>query len=538
MAQAHVETDSVEAPHTNGKPLVADTIGDWVRGAWLPPELHFVVGFVVPAVALLANMWAVHRFTTDDAYISFRYARNFARGLGLVYNPGERVEGYTNFLWTVILGGGVRLGFDPITLAKVLGAASALGALGMTYVLARRLRPFGHFPCCATWLLATSIVFSGYAVWGLETSLITFLVLAALELFFREEPSMGEPADSVATAPALRHARFPWSALVFGLAGLTRPEAPLFMAIPMLFLGRRVMSRRNLLRAGVFASIVGSHVLFRRLYYGAWLPNSLPAKTGDLNAQFNRGWDYVQNYFVHAGPLVWLSVFGIVVAVETRRRDLLAIAAVALSYVGYVVVVGGDWMPYFRFLSPFEPFAFLLVDIGARSLLDKRKPPGWLAIVAIGFVMFVGRAKNVRGAQRWVLKTEMQEWQTSAGGVVKWLLDQGKPGPIALGDIGYVGYMTDYPVVDLLGLVDPVVAAAPGGYTRKIGPEFTNRIFERAPFYIQLISSTKTCDKPSVPTSEALYNDSRFLQRYRLGGKVLVGGDHAWCIFEASSPAE
>ena len=45
--------------------------------------------------------WIV-RFVQDDAFITYRYARNLARGEGLVFNPGERVEGYTNFLWTVM----------------------------------------------------------------------------------------------------------------------------------------------------------------------------------------------------------------------------------------------------------------------------------------------------------------------------------------------------------------------------------------------------------------------------------------------------
>src|SRR5438552_16124392 len=48
-------------------------------------------------------------WTSDDAYISFRYARNLVDGLGLVYNAGERVEGYSNFLWTLWSALGLRL---------------------------------------------------------------------------------------------------------------------------------------------------------------------------------------------------------------------------------------------------------------------------------------------------------------------------------------------------------------------------------------------------------------------------------------------
>src|SRR5262249_6892870 len=51
-------------------------------------------------------------WVTDDAYISFRYADHLVRGFGLVFNPGERVEGYSNFLWTLWCALGLRLGFD------------------------------------------------------------------------------------------------------------------------------------------------------------------------------------------------------------------------------------------------------------------------------------------------------------------------------------------------------------------------------------------------------------------------------------------
>ena len=107
---------------------VAETIGDWFSGKRLPASAHLFLGLVVPAGIALVNMWRLKPHTVDDAYISYRYARNLARGLGLVYNEGERIEGYTNFLWTVLLGAGIKLGLDPESFAKVLGAGFALSA--------------------------------------------------------------------------------------------------------------------------------------------------------------------------------------------------------------------------------------------------------------------------------------------------------------------------------------------------------------------------------------------------------------------------
>ncbi len=65
----------------------------------------------------------------DDAYISFRYARNLVDGHGLVWNPGEWVEGYTNFLWVLILALGMKLGVDPATTAAIGGVLAGAAVL-------------------------------------------------------------------------------------------------------------------------------------------------------------------------------------------------------------------------------------------------------------------------------------------------------------------------------------------------------------------------------------------------------------------------
>ena len=79
--------------------------------------------FVVAAGILLALQMSYWWYTVDDAYISYRYAENAAKGLGFVFNPGERVEGFTNFLWTLLLAVAFKLGADTVIASKILGAA-------------------------------------------------------------------------------------------------------------------------------------------------------------------------------------------------------------------------------------------------------------------------------------------------------------------------------------------------------------------------------------------------------------------------------
>ena len=83
-----------------------------------------LLGLLVVGVVLGIHV-RTYWFLTDDAYISFRYARNFAQGHGLVFNVGAPpVEGYTNFLWVVVLGGLARLGARPEVTAPILGVLS------------------------------------------------------------------------------------------------------------------------------------------------------------------------------------------------------------------------------------------------------------------------------------------------------------------------------------------------------------------------------------------------------------------------------
>ncbi|NUQ49193.1 MAG: hypothetical protein HUU27_04645, partial [Phycisphaerae bacterium] len=67
----------------------------------------------------------------DDAFITFRYSRNLADGLGPYFNAGERVEGYTNFLLMVLMAGVIRLwGPDEVLFAaKAVGVAGGLAAI-------------------------------------------------------------------------------------------------------------------------------------------------------------------------------------------------------------------------------------------------------------------------------------------------------------------------------------------------------------------------------------------------------------------------
>src|SRR5438034_8934210 len=97
---------------------------------------------IAVGVGYALRLW----WTSDDAYISFRYARNLVHGLGLVYNAGERVEGYSNFLWTLWCALGLRLGCAPETWANVSSIACYAATLLLLGVHTRRRASRGTPP--------------------------------------------------------------------------------------------------------------------------------------------------------------------------------------------------------------------------------------------------------------------------------------------------------------------------------------------------------------------------------------------------------
>ena len=85
--------------------------------------------YLLPAIPFVAGILVVLEFIKDDAYISLRYAHNLVTGNGLVFNTGEHLEGFTNFLWVLIVAPFEALGWDLFQVCEVLGTALGIGCL-------------------------------------------------------------------------------------------------------------------------------------------------------------------------------------------------------------------------------------------------------------------------------------------------------------------------------------------------------------------------------------------------------------------------
>ena len=322
-------------------------------------------------VAVLATLgaawhaWAL-RWTCDDAFISFRYAQHFVDGHGLVFNldPAEApVEGYTNFSWTMWLALGVLLGCRDLALEHwsiAWGVSCHAATVLLLAAVAWRAsggRAFAPIAACGYAAIHHA---ASLAPAGLETALFVLLATAMLRSVF-----------------ALRCLRDAWLLGFLGVVcAMTRPDGVVFAAMAGLFVASDAIGRRapRLLGAYVvpFVLVFAPYVLWRRSYYGHWVPNTAVAKAA-AEPFVGQGADYVAGFFAcywallpAAALVAWFALRRpdalAPITPFLGRRPWLAIAAWVLPYVGFVVWVGGDFM-FARFLLPVLPALLLAWDL-------------------------------------------------------------------------------------------------------------------------------------------------------------------------------
>lgn len=425
------------------------------------------------AVALVAHS-LVFNFVTDDAFISFVYARNLAEHGQLVFNVGEKaVEGYTNFLWTVLLGALLKVGLRPEIMSRVLGTAFAIATFGAVAWLSRRLRAADDAGAdWSPWDALPALILAGvpgYACWssgGLETQMFTFLVTLGGALYL-DDALAGRP-------PRAR------SGVVFGVAALTRPEGALFFALTALHralckLRARDLrpSRAELAWVAAFAAFVVPHFLWRRWYYGWWLPNTFYIKSSGVGGTWPQGGYYLLRVAQH----FHLWVVPILVAAGWRarpERGARLFVGYATLMVGvfalYVASVGGDFMGLYRFVMPAIPPVALLGAIGLRQLLAARAPAPAAAVVALVLAGHAAHAVTVdrlaltigadRGPAGNIDWPGFLRWYTNDRAAIgKWFGRYARPDDYAaVGGAGAQVYYSGIRSLDCFGLSDEHIA--------------------------------------------------------------------------------
>jgi arabinofuranosyltransferase len=455
--------------------LAAFVLTAWSRintgKAWRVGALSLTLGFSLIHQLLFATV-------ADEAFITFRYSLNIAEGNGPVFNPGERVEGYSNFLWMIVVALPKALfGWDIVASARVLGVLCTLACVVVAYLLVNRIvavahpgEPAGGMPALgvtAAVLTAGASGLAAYGASGLETPLFLLLVLCVCFALTARRPVV--------------------AGVLASLAGMTRPDG---VVVAVLVGGWLLIAAARKRRTwwSPAGYVLGAVVFavpwraWRATYYGYLLSNDVAAKNGGpLGAQLSRGWHYLTEFsLVHQGFLL----MGLVAAVaflhrrnpetqEAEARSLVwLLFGVTLGYSAYVTFIGGDPLPAWRLLAPVPPllavasvaaYGVLTAPSGAvpsPTVRAHRRETRLIPVLAFALagvsLLVTVTSPNVLDSVR------AQGSRTSQlGEIGSWLGENLPPGTvISTYDNGALSYRagTRLQVVDVLGVTDEHIA--------------------------------------------------------------------------------
>lgn len=356
-------------------------------GGWraaLDPRAPYLVPVLAMPVCRLALAFAIPR-AGEDAYITFRYAWNWAHGLGPVFNAGERVLGVTSLPWTAWIALGVRWGADPVLWSRAtLLVADAVALVCFAALLE------AHVSRASAWCFAVFFAawpyFSGLFCSGLEIGALLACIAATTWLIDRRSSISG---------PAL------------GLLATFRPEGLLAAAVLAVW----ARGRDRIVAAGIFAAAA----IAIALYYGSPVPQSVLAKVaaygvpGPLHAAqwwewalpiplpFNASTAESSNLFTIA-VLASPAAFAGALALRTRLASPLVGAVAALSAIWLALLITGASFFFWYFAMPLVAWT-LLGSIGLPRIAGTRLIYTSLVLMISGHWLYegnlyVGRAKS------------------------------------------------------------------------------------------------------------------------------------------------
>ncbi len=468
-------------------------------------ERVFVIsGWVWIAIVLLWQLVAYWCFTIDDAYISFRYAQNLVNGNGLVYNVGERIEGYTNFLWVILIAFLMKVGVPIPEGAKVVGLLALGLSLCLTYQIAN------HFT--NQWAAILSVVFCVTyphlivaSIEGLETPLFITFMLMLLWLLLRQTIHLSAAITI---------------GITLALLSMTRPDGFLFLIPTVVILCGASPNERKITTLVIVTTLLfyGFYFIWRWHYYQQFLPNTFYAKGIATKYLLTRGINSLNRFFFdQVLPVTVLSVFTVIHRRRERSLQLFLWFVLIRSF--FVLLSGEAWMGYYRFSTPMLPLLGILAADAIVMLHRELKQCNASAYVTLPlflaiFTILHGIEKSNKHhpmAQRYAIG--LQQAHIRLGITLRRYAP--KNSVLACADAGALPYYSGLTTIDIMGLTDRHIAHLPGRHWEKTDPTY---ILIRRPNFIVLSSKTSPPSgfEPITNAFKVIYRSPIFQREYIL----------------------
>lgn len=501
-------------------------------------------------------------FIQDDSYITYRYVTNFTEGHGLVFNIGEKVEGYTCFLWVILLSFIKLIGINFISASQTLGIISSLLVLYFTYKISEQIFPKNKseffntaFSLAAVIMLTANGAFAYWTVSGMETGLFTLFVTLGIYIYLKEINASSS--------------KFPYSSIVFLLASLTRPEGNLIFAVTVLHkiiitvkaksgsdsgVTKRIFSNKNAMWLGLYIVPALIYMVWRYSYYGYLLPNTFYAKTGSSAEYFKAGldyfWEFAKSYGLF-GTFIVLILYNL--KSKDKYFDYLYLILLFFIFSIYVIAVGGDVLRPGRFFVPLLPVFYILVQEAFYNLFLLREKKlnislssaaSIMLIISIAFAYYSYTSQQEQIKRYSELENGLVEKMKISGG---WLKSKSKESgrtlTVAATTIGAISYFSEVNLIDMLGLTDKTIAHEPSPIDEisaksEIGWKERNYnvdyVLSRKPDYIYF----STGIKPSAYAERGLFTSPDFLKYYYPSYFTIKEYNFTDCIYKRKTDAE
>ena len=429
----------------------------------------------------------------------------------MVFNPGQRVEGYTSLLWVLVLGTAAKLGWHPVFVSKVLGVLLSLAVLAACYFISRRLAT-DRAPTygLALLLTASNTYFIVNSTAGLETPLFSAILCWGLAAFLAAEQAPDE---------RVRRRWFEGASVLFALLALTRPDGLLTWFLLWLYAAWRLRNRPlDLARFTLPLLLIYTPYFFWRWhYYGLPFPNTFYAKSGGTLSLLRKGAIQTCKFaaFQTGGGLGAAAACLSVLVFPSAEATVLGLAIV--SRIIFELWSGGVTPGEYRFLVPTLPLIWILAErfmgrIGAFEMRRRYLVPGIAAALVAAQLGAFGyfRRRNVEPVRQ-----GMERAHVAVG---KWLAAHSAPGAqVAVGDVGAIGYWSGRKILDLDGLVDTHISRLGGAFGEKPDSQYFLR---QDPEFVILRASLCAPDVTHVSFApdKGIYLDPQFQAGYVRAG--------------------
>jgi len=482
-----------------------------------------VIGLLLVCFGGFLHSLMYSPYMVDDAYITFRYAENLSNGHGLSYNIPKQLEGYSNPLLLLLLSSGIKAGISPPLLAQLIGVISFLSLIILCFLCDERINGSSKFAIIPPLLIASCAACAYWSVAGLETLLHTLLLTVCV--YF-----------AIQKTPTIKNAKYQTILFTVALILLiiSRTEGALLAIVIALIHSfnnhqynndneklchnneksendneklchNRDKSKWSKLSAfAIPLTVIIVAIIFhglRLLWFGTLSSGPAIAKLAGSIAPLSEGLHYSYSFVKDFLPSLFIMTIVFSVAVWGPVSPYLI--TIAICQFAIVLFIGGDWMVFYRMYIPVLPLISLEISRLIKYLIElnsKLKYPALalllISVLKLMTIPIATKQEIIRYKAKNDLMTEISKDLRKT---------YKKHCSLAIGDIGVIGYKTNYTIIDMKGLVSPWICDSykiikEKNYLRTTLD--TNLIFDKEPDLMLIAIEPANLTKSKIPTKK------------------------------------